>query len=65
MTAGVAPLHGAVATQGCAFPTTAAKRTHRRLLCASRVSAKMVVCAAVEDGRIKRVMRWKRLVCVK
>ena len=34
VTAGVAPLHEAVSAQGCALPTTAAQRTHRRLLCA-------------------------------
>ena len=65
MTAGVAPLHGAVAAQGCALPTTSAQRTHRRLLCASRASAKTSVCVAVKDARMGRVVRWKRLVCVK
>ena len=65
MTDGVAPLHGSVAAQGCALPTTAAQRTHKRLLCASRASAKTAVCADVEDASIGRTVRWKRVVCVK
>ena len=36
MTGDVAPLHGALATQGCVSPMMTAHRTHRRLLCASR-----------------------------
>ena len=40
MTAGVAPLHGAVAAQVCVFLMTTAHRKQRRLLRVPRTSAK-------------------------
>ena len=65
VTGDVAPLHGALAAQDCVFPMKTAHRTHRRLLCASRVSAKTAACADGDDERMGRVVRWKRFVCAK
>ena len=64
MTAGVSPLYGALAAQGCVFPMTSTQRVQRRLFRPSRTSAKTAAWAAVEHSRTGREVRWNRLTCV-
>lgn len=51
--------------QGCSSALEVTYLMHRRFLRASRTVAKTLICAVVDEVRIGRVTRWKRLVWVK